>query len=787
MNPNRADSLLPFRSAAVLGAGVMGAQIAAHLANTGLAVELLDIAAPPGTGNQNVEALFARAAQLKPPPFFTADVAQRIRLGNFDDHWERVGEVDWVVEAVVENLAIKRSVLERLDGRVRGDAVVSTNTSGLPIHSLTAGRSASLRRRFLGTHFFNPPRYMKLLELVPTPDTDPAVVQRVAWFASLHLGKGVVVAKDTPNFIANRIGVHAILQAIRRMTEGGYSFEELDALTGPLIGRPKSATLRTCDVVGLDTLAHVAKNLHGAVPEDESRAAFEVPAVLQQLIAAGALGSKSKRGFYRKEGKAILSFDPATGQYAAPRPLQLGDLGALKKAGDLPARLRALYADGGRAGALFRAITLDTLAYSARRVPEITDSPADLDRAIRWGFGWELGPFETWDALGFERVPADLSAAKLALPRWIADVAAGEKRFYRERGAHREVFLPARGGYAVDPVPADHIDLKVLVKDRERTLWESDQAALLDLGDGVALFEFRSKANTLSAGVMEGLELCLSRIEREDFAGLVIGNGAEHFSPGANLVEMAAAAQQQRLHDIDRMIARFQGTVQHVCDAQKPVVLSTRGRVLGGACELLLACRHPVLAAESYVGLVELGAGLIPAGGGTMRMAAVAAARARTPAASDVQPWLAAAFETVAKATVSASAHEAIRLGYAPPTATIVRNADRHLWVAAQEVRRLAAEGWLPAPARRTVRVLGKPAREAFEAGLAKMREGGLIREYDEFLGKRLAFVITGGDLSAPADVPEQYLLDLEREVFVALLREKGTQERIAAIVGPKR
>ncbi len=773
----------PFRSAAVLGAGVMGAQIAAHLANAGLRVELLDLAGPQTPKNSVVEQLFARARALRPPPFFTEDAAAAVRLGNFDEHWDRVGDVDWVIEAVVEKLEVKRQVTARLEATLHRDAVASTNTSGLPIRDIAAGRGAAFRRRFLGTHFFNPPRYMKLLELVPTADTDRGVLERVGAFARVHLGKGCVVAKDTPNFIANRIGVYALLQAIRFAAEHGYSFEEVDALTGPLIGHAKSATFRTCDVVGIDTLVYVAQSLHAAVPHDESRAAFEVPPVLQALLAAGALGQKAKRGFYQRQGKDILSFDPARAAYVAARPLDLAEVEAIRRAGDLAARLRALWADEHRAGRFFRATTRELLGYAARRIPEITDDPADLDRALRWGFGWEMGPFEIWDALGFDSVLQDLRRHGSAVPVWVEEMARqGAPGFYRDDGPSRAVWLPARG-YAPQPHAADEIELSRLARRPGGTAWAGDQAALLDLGDGVACFEFRSKANTLTTGVMAALVECIDLVERGPWRGMVIGNGAEHFSPGANLVEMATAAQAGEFAAIDAIIARFQQTVQRVHRAAKPVVVATAGRVLGGACELLLACPHPVAAAESYIGLVELGAGLIPAGGGTMRMAAWAADRAAAHEPSLVQPFVQRAFQTVARATVATSAHNAQQLGLLGANATIVRHADRRLSVAKQEVLRLAAEGWLP-PGVRSIWVVGEAGRSALEDGARQLLQGGLVDDYTAFVAGRLAWVLTGGALSAPASVSEQYLLDLEREAFVALLRQEGTQPRIAAIVG---
>jgi 3-hydroxyacyl-CoA dehydrogenase len=786
----------PFRTAAVLGAGVMGAQIAAHLANAGLTVDLLDLAAPEGDRNGLVEAAFRKALKQSPPVLFTEQTARRIRLGNFDEHFHRVAHVDWVIEAVVENLAVKQALMERLEGAIAERTIVSTNTSGLPIHTIVAGRSASFRRRFLGTHFFNPPRYLKLLELIPTADTDAAVLERLQWFGRLHLGKGVAIANDTPGFIANRIGMFATMLGLQGLTEQGYTLEEIDTLTGPLVGRPKSATFRTADLVGLDILLYVANGLYNALSDDESRAVFRVPQLLRQLVETGTLGAKTGQGFYKKEGQQILSLNPATLAYEPPQPLNLGDIASLSQLGNLRDRLRALYRDAGRAGTFFRSITWETCGYAARRLPEIADSPADIDRAIRWGFGWELGPFEMWDALGFETVLADMKANRIAVPAWVEDMAMAASGFYRTGemrgrgeggdGLEREVYLPSRG-FATLETPADEIDLAALKADPQRTLWENSEAALLDLGDGVVLYEFRSKGNTLSAKVVEGLSEVLDILAREDYRGLVIGNGGEHFSAGANLVEMAALAQQGGAEAIVNLLETFQSVLQRLHYFPKPIVAAIQGRVLGGGCELVMACPQVVAAAETYIGLVELSVGLIPGAGGIMRMAARAAERAATEYPSDLQPFLRSAFETIATAKVSGSAYEAQALGYLPACARIVMNGNRRLYVAKEEVLRLDREGYLPPPENVAIAVLGRPARSLLQHAAYVLWEGGFISAYDRFLADRLAYVITGGELTVPSLVHEDYLLALEREAFIPLLNEAKTQERIAHLLKTKK
>jgi 3-hydroxyacyl-CoA dehydrogenase len=685
----------------------------------------------------------------------------------------------------VERMDVKRQVMERIEQAARKDAVISTNTSGLPIGEIAAGRSEEFRRRFLGTHFFNPPRYLKLLELIPTEDTDPEILARVAHFGRLHLGKGIVVAKDRPYFIGNRVGVYGMMKAMQYYTDGRYSIEEIDALTGPIVGRPKSATFRTADVVGLDVLAHVASNLYEKVPEDESRDAFRIPPVLGQLVQSGALGEKTKAGFYKKEGGEIRSLNPQAGQYESPKELNLGDVKALQKAGGLDDRLRALYRDQGRAGAFFRETTLDLLGYSARRIPEITDSPADVDRAIRWGFGWEKGPFEIWDALGFEAVLEDMQAEGVVVPDWVQQMqSSGKTAFYREENGRREVYVPEEGGFVEDERPADEISLAAVKSGESRMLWQNEEAALLDLGDGVALYEFRSKANSLGRNVMLGLMEVIERVESDpNLRGLVIGNEGNNFSVGANLGEVAMAAAAGQFAMIEQFVAGFQQAIQRIRYAAKPVVVAVHQRVLGGGCEMVMACPNPVAAAESYVGLVELGVGLIPAGTGTMRLAALAAEQSPNPFPSQIQPYVQKYFENVAMAKVATSAAEAQQMGYLVPSAQVVMNAERRLYVAKQEVIRLSNEGYLPPPVKTHIRVLGRPTYAALEIGVRQYKEGNFISEYDQHLALQFAYVLTGGALSGMQEVHEDYLIDLEREVFMRLLGEKKTQERITAML----
>ena len=776
----------PFRTAAVLGAGVMGSQIAAHLANAGLDVLLLDVTpesiGKEGAKNSLVEGAFKAATKMKPAPFMTPAAQKRVTLGNFDDDFDKIGDVEWIIEVVVERMDIKQSVMERIEAAASDTAVISTNTSGLPIAEIAEGRSDGFKRRFLGTHFFNPPRYLKLFEVIPTPDTDPEVVARVTSFARVHLGKGIVVAKDTPNFIGNRIGTYAMLGAVEQFESGGFSIEEIDALTGTLIGHAKSATFRTADVVGLDTLRHVTANLYDAIPDDESRDRFQVPDVLQRLVDLKNLGAKSKAGFYKKEGKTIKSFDPKSGEYVDPKEVGF-DAKALR-GGSLAETLRNLWNDDGRAGQFFRETTLDLIGYTARRTPEISDSPANLDRALQWGFGWEMGPYQMWDALGIDAVRDALDEHDIAVPDWVASVPS--EGFYRDTTAGvPEVWTPGSGDYEPDPRPADEWGLTYLKEDASNTIWQNDEVALLDVGDGVSLFEFRSKSNSLGQEVISGVLDAIQKVEDDrDLRGMIIGNEGSNFSVGANLGEVAMALMMGEVSDLEPFIAKFQEAVFKIRYATKPVVVATHQRVLGGGCEMTMACPNPVLAAETYIGLVELGVGLIPAGGGTTMMAARAAelaAEADRP--SEIQPFLRQHFETIAMASVATSAYEAIDKHFVGEDAVVVMNDARRFHVAKAEVIRLSEQGYRPPAVRTAIPVLGAPGRAQFEIALHQFEEGGYVSEYDHYLGSRLAWVMTGGDLTAPAEVHEDYLLELEREVFLSLLGEEKTMARIESIL----
>ncbi|EKQ70475.1 3-hydroxyacyl-CoA dehydrogenase [Leptolyngbyaceae cyanobacterium JSC-12] len=780
----------PFQTAAVLGAGVMGAQIAAHLANAGLSVHLLDMPAQSGDKNAFVEAAFKKALKQSPPIFFTEKTAQRVMLGNFDDHFDRLAEVDWVIEAVIENLAIKQQLMERVEKTVSQETVISTNTSGLSIHAIAQGRSKSFRQSFLGTHFFNPPRYLKLLELIPTGDTSQQVIERLQWFGRMHLGKGIVIAKDTPNFIANRIGIFVSMLGLKAFAEQGYTIEEIDTLTGTLIGRPKSATFRTADLVGLDTLLYVADNLYPAIPQDKQRDFFKVPELMRKLVETGSLGAKTGQGFYKKIDGEIRSLNPKTFTYELPKPFNLGNIESIQKLPKLEERLHKLYHQKGRAGDFFRNSILQTLAYSAHRIPEIADRPADIDQAMRWGFGWEKGPFEIWDILGFDPILTDMQKAGYSIPPWVEEMAKeGVAQFYQH---DRSVYVPGQHYVALEEV-TDEIHLATIKVNPEATLWHNSEAALLDLGDGVALYEFRSKANTLSIKVIDGLVEALDWLETHDYRGMIIGNEGENFCVGINLAEVGKIVQWENLNPfnhshtaITNLLTKFQTLVQRIYYFHKPIVAAIQGRVLGGGCELAMACPHVVADAETYIGLVELGVGLIPAGGGLMRMARWTNSRAIADTSGDILPFLRRVFETIGMAKVATSAYEGMELGFLNPQTKVVMNRDRRLYVAKQEVLCLDRMGYIP-PARTPIHVLGQPARAVLEHMAYIMHQSGYISDYDLALAKRLAYVLTGGDITVSAHVDDDYLLQLERDNFLPLIDEPKTQERILHMLKTKK
>jgi 3-hydroxyacyl-CoA dehydrogenase len=744
------------RTASVLGAGTMGAQIAAHLANAGLPVRLLDVSADVAAQG------LKRARGLKPDPFFTAEAAARIEIGSLDTDLARACEVDWVIEAVVERLDVKRALFERIDTGGPDTPIVTSNTSGIPVAALAEGRSEAFRRRFFGTHFFNPPRYLHLLEIIPTPETDRAALDRVAAFADRRLGKGVVVAKDTPNFIANHLGLYGAMRIFEALASGDYTIEEIDAMTGPAIGRPKSATFRTLDLSGLDVLVHVAHNLAERVPE--ARDAFAVPPLLEALVARGSLGEKSGEGFYKREarpeGSEILTLDPQTLTYRPRQSPRLPSLDQAKSIDDARARMRTLFLGKDKVGAFLRATLGATLVYTARVAPEIAPSIDDVDRAMRWGFGWELGPFEVCDAIG---LPDLIEACGVTdVPPLIAErLARGERTF--------------RGGGRLAPPPG----AVTLGGETNRVVKRNPGASLLDLGDGVLAIELHSKMNAVGGDTLAMLQAGVAEAERS-FAGLVVSSDAPNFSVGANLMLLLLEAQEGNWDEIDLMVRTFQRSTMALRLAGVPVVVAPAGLTLGGGCEIVLHADRVQAAAETYLGLVEVSVGLIPAGGGSKEMVARAYERVALGPQSDRLPPIQAAFETIGFAKVSTSGVHSRQLGLLRDTDHVSMNRDRLVADAKALVLARAAEGYQPPALRQAIPVGGAPVKAALDLGVHLALRGGRISDHDARVGRALAHVLSGGSLPHAATVPEQYLLDLEREAFLSLCGERKTLDRIA-------
>ncbi len=775
---------------AVLGAGTMGARIAAHFANAGVRCSLLDIPgadASPAERNRPASAGLAAALSARPAAFFTPETARLVRTGNFDDNLGWCAEADWILEAVVENLEIKRRLFERVEQHRRPGTIVTTNTSGLPVARIAEGRSADFLEHWAGTHFFNPPRYLKLVEIIPGPATRPEVLAALARFSDERLGKGVVFAKDTPNFIANRVGTFAMLTVLGLMAELGMTVEEVDALTGPALGRPRSATFRTADIVGIDVLAHVVRNLHENLSGDESRELFRVPKVIEDLAGRGWLGEKTGKGFYRKAGQKgeseILTLDWRTMDY---RPRQRPKLPALDAAAlltDTGERLRALVAPALEGKAtdkttqfLWGAISRPCL-YAARRVPEIADTLVDVDRAMRWGFGWELGPFETWDAVGLEPMARALEREGNALPPLVEKaLSAGRRSFYESAEGRRSYFDLGAGAMKAVPEPEGILVLKSL-KERSKVVERNSGASLVDLGDGVVCCEFHSKMNALGGDIFAMLEAGVRRLE-SDFDAMIVANQGEHFSAGANLMLLLVAAQEQDWDEIDLAVRQFQRVTQAIRYAPKPVVVAPHGMTLGGGCEISLHAARRHAAAETYMGLVETGVGLIPAGGGCKEMLSRATAAA-AGGDLDLFQHLRPIFENIAMAKVSTSAEEARKLGYLSASDPIAMNGDRLVAQAKQTALALARSGYRP-PAPPAIRVLGEEFLTAGKLAIHMMLRAEYITEYDAVVARKLAHILAGGALSSPQTVSESYILDLEREAFVSLTGERKTQERIA-------
>ncbi len=776
------------RKVAVLGSGVMGSAIAAHFANAGIPSLVLDIV-PPGLGddasraerNAIVDGAVKAMAKAKPSPLFTKDRLSLIETGNFDDDLPRIADADWVIEVVKEDLEIKKLVLGNAAPHVADGAWLSTNTSGLSLAAMNEVLPEALRPRFLGTHFFNPPRYMKLLELIPTADTDADVLAAVSDFSAKVLGKGIVLAKDTPNFIANRVGVHAMMVTMKVMEEMGLTVEEIDALTGPALGRPKTATFKLADLVGLDTFLHVAENVHAAAADDEARDVFAPPAFLTAMVEKGLLGRKSGGGFYRMtrddDGrKAILTLDLGSLDYREKAKASFGELAQAKTMEDLPERLRFLAFGKGRASEIVWALLAPTFSYCAMRVGGICDDAAAVDRAVRWGFNWTLGPFEVWDALGFRPVVEKLREGGHPLPAWVdALYDAGAESLYLD-GQAPTATPGERIAPATDPRAFDFEILRAAGNEVRR----NPGASLLDLGDGVLCLEFHSKMNVLGQDQISMLMTACDMVEA-DWRGLVVANQGENFSAGANLMMLMMEAMEGNWEDIDMIVRAFQRATDRLEFCGAPVVCAPHGLTLGGGCEVTMGGDAVRAAAETYIGLVEFGAGVVPAGGGCVRVYRnnVALLHDRR----DLQPALRAAFETIGMAKVATSAAEAPGLGYLKRGDSWSMNRDLQIADAKDMALRMADAGYVPPTPDPAIPVMGRNGVALCESVLFNMEEAGFVSAHDHKIGGYLARILSGGDVPGPTTVSHQHMLDLEREYFLKLCGERKTLERMQSIL----
>ena len=753
-------------SVAVLGAGTMGAQIALHCANAGIPSLLLDMT--PELARDGLE----KARRLKPDPQFTPDVHRLVTTSGFDDGFSRLSAADWIIEAVVERLDVKQQLLARVEHARRAGSIVSSNTSGIPISALGDGRSEEFRRHWIGTHFFNPPRYLRLLELIPTPDTDPAVTAAISQFADHHLGKGVVVAKDTPNFIGNHIALYGVVRTLEAIASGRYTIEEIDAITGPALGRPGSATFRTMDIAGVDILAHVMRNLAERLPNETDRAAFAMPAFLQRMLDKGLLGEKVGSGFYqrRKSGAGdseIWTLDIDTLEYRPRKSARIPSIEAAKNIDDVRQRVRMLVSARDKAGEFLRETLVPSLMYTARVTPDIAYSIDDVDRVMRWGFGWDLGPFELFDAIGVREVVAAATAVD------------GHAMAHGVPPLVHQVLDGGGNSFRTGLVPPSAPDLLILrqAREQQRVVKKNPGASLVDLGDGVLCVEFHSKMNAIGGDTVQMLLAGVKEAAKNGVA-LVVGNDAPNFSAGANLMLVLLEAQEGNWDELDVMIRAFQQATMALRYSDVPVIVAPAGLTLGGGAEIALHADRVQAAAETYLGLVEVGVGLIPAGGGTKEMTVRAMSALATPQ-SDPLPHVQKAFETVALARVSASAADAVKLGYLSATDGFTMNRERLIADAKARALDRVRDGYHKPLPRAAIPVGGASLRAALHLGVHLAWRSGRASDHDALIGRKVAHIFAGGDLPHATTVSEQYLLDLEREAFLSLLGERKTLERI--------
>ena len=786
------------KSAAVIGAGVMGSGIAAHLANAGIPSYLLDIVPPKYTEEDKAQKLaedskafrnklalkgIENALAAKPAAFFSKDLAELVTPGNIEDDLDVVAEVDWVVEVVVERLDIKKSVFEKIESKMGSDTIVSSNTSGIPLKDMAEGRSDLFKKNFLITHFFNPVRYMALLEIVPGVDTDPEIVETMARFGEKNLGKGIVYAKDTPNFIANRIGVYGMMRCLQIMYDEGYRVEEIDKIFGPAMGRPKSAIFRTADLVGLDTLAHVAENIHETVEEPKEKAAFVLPDFVQKMVEKGLLGEKTKSGFYKKsqdeQGKrVILSLDPKSLEYGEQQKPDIPCLGQAKSIDDVGERIKMMVNADDKGGKFAWKATAETLLYSAAKIPEIADDIVNVDRAMRWGFAWKTGPFETWDAIGVKESVERMKKEGLEIPKNIETfLAKGGDTFYKQEGGKSMYWDLVKGEYVAmqeRPGIAVFSDMK-----RPETIVASNMGAtLIDLGDDVLCMEFHTKMNAIDGILIEMADKAMELMEK-DYRGLVLYNEGDNFSVGANLLMILMEARNDNWDNIEKLVDGFQQANMRMRYSPRPVIAAPFNMALGGGCEIAMAADKIVAHSELYMGLVEVGVGLIPAGTGCKEY--VRHLIGNLPEGVDVEylPFLQKAIQTVGMGKVSFSAVEARTHGYLLPTDTIVMNRESLLQRAKNEVLAMDMAGYEQPQPREDLKLPGPSLMPAVKTMLWGMKKGGYITDHDEVVTLHLARIFTGGDIYPGSTVSEQHILDLEKEAFLSLCGEEKSQARM--------
>jgi 3-hydroxyacyl-CoA dehydrogenase len=789
------------KKVAVLGSGVMGSRIACHFAGVGLQVLLLDIAPKelneaekakglsldsPAVRNRIVNEALSSTLKSNPSPIYTKDVVKKIRTGNFSDQMKDIGACDWIIEVVVERLDVKQTIFDEVEKFRTAGTLVTSNTSGIPIHLMAEGRSDDFKKHFCGTHFFNPPRYLRLLEIIPTPYTDPEVIKFLLHYGDLYLGKTTVLCKDTPAFIANRIGVYGIMAIFGLVEKLGLTIDEVDSLTGPVIGRPKSATFRTADVVGIDTLVKVAKGVKDNCPNDEARETFTIPAWLEKVVANNWLGDKTGQGFFKKMNtrnakgeKEILVLDLQTLEYKPRTKTKFATLETARLIEDLGTRLKALVAGSDKAGEFYRQFHYGLFSYISHRIPEISDEVYRVDDAMMAGFGWEIGAFESWDVLGVEATVKKMKDAGYSVSGWVDEMlASGAKTFYKVENSNRLYYDLASKSYKKIPGSEAFIVMKNF---NNQSVWKNSACNLYHLGDDVLGLEWNTKMNTIGGEVLEGILKSIG-IAEEKYKGLVIANEGANFSVGANVGLIFMFAIEQDYDELDMAVRMFQNTTMRARYSAVPVVTAPHALTLGGACELSLHADKVIAAAETYIGLVELGVGIIPGGGGSKEFALRAADEMHEDEPETIT--LKNRFFTIATAKVSTSAYEAFDLGILRKGRDFVSvSHGRRITEAKQAVLEMFDDGYIMPVPRKEVKVLGRSALGMLYAGINGMWRANYATDHDVLVAKKLAFVMCGGDLSEPTMVTEQYILDLEREAFLSLCGEKKTLERIQSVL----